>query len=206
MPLHSTLSYSNWLLFPKFYQSYLKYWETVTITITTLNLEQVNAMCPKIAAVDPNLQHNGKLWRPSSNCSWSSDQIWVLIVCLRYLSQYYSSLWHFFQDSLKQVERLSAFLGVKCDSQFIQEVCDRCSFTKLKESYQLKKGADNKEVNPNEFAFRKGKPKNIFGSNWHKEKDMCRIQGLEVLGPGQTSLASVFHIPYLVLWHKSSQL
>lgn len=60
------------------------------------------------------------------------------------------------RNPVNQVERLAGFLGVKSDPQFIREVCDRCSFTKLKESYKLKKGVHDKDVNPNEFAFRKG--------------------------------------------------
>ena len=62
------------------------------------------------------------------------------------------------QDSENQVRRLAEFLGAKTDSHFIKEVCDRCSFNKLRDSYKnLKKGIhEETTVDPNAFAFRKG--------------------------------------------------
>ena len=68
---------------------------------------------------------------------------------------------------MNQVQKLAEFLGAKSDSQFIQEVCDRCSFNKLKDSYKnLKKGIhEEKDLDPNAFAFRKGNTSLLMGRN-----------------------------------------
>ena len=52
---------------------------------------------------------------------------------------------------------MAKFLGVKSDPEFIETVCEKCSFTKLKESYSQKKSTDDTGVDPTKFAFRKGR-------------------------------------------------
>ena len=52
---------------------------------------------------------------------------------------------------------MAKFLGVKSDPEFIETVCEKCSFTKLRESYNQKKSTDDTGVDPTKFAFRKGR-------------------------------------------------
>ncbi|KAL4235901.1 sulfotransferase 1 [Mactra antiquata] len=62
------------------------------------------------------------------------------------------------RNTTEEVSKLASFLGLKKDPSFIQDVCDKCSFTQLKDSYmkakQIHLFKDNH--NPQAYAFRKG--------------------------------------------------
>lgn len=60
-------------------------------------------------------------------------------------------------DTENEVQRLGDFLGVKSDPTLIQEICDKCSFNNLKESYsKTKQVFQDLDHPPEAFAFRKG--------------------------------------------------
>lgn len=61
------------------------------------------------------------------------------------------------RDTENEVQRLADFLGVKSDPTFVHQICDKCSFINLKESYsKTKEVFKDFEQTPETYAFRKG--------------------------------------------------
>ena len=57
---------------------------------------------------------------------------------------------------------MAKFLKARSEGAFISEVCKKCSFTELKSAYEgSKKLFDDKDKNPLDYAFRKGKLKAV---------------------------------------------
>jgi len=62
-----------------------------------------------------------------------------------------------FQNSFREVKKLADFLGIVADDKFLHEVCDKCSFTNLRSSYEAMKDKLADKEQPIQYAFRKGK-------------------------------------------------
>jgi len=69
--------------------------------------------------------------------------------------------WIIIQDPVGEAGRLAAFLGERTDPDFLRAVCDACSFSKLRTSYESDKHVmrykrGNHGDTPLKYAFRKG--------------------------------------------------
>lgn len=60
------------------------------------------------------------------------------------------------RDTLTEVRKLADFLKVKVDEDFLQTICDKCDFNKLKEGYMKNKAIFSESHNPLHYTFRKG--------------------------------------------------
>ena len=61
-----------------------------------------------------------------------------------------------FQDSVKEIAKLSEFLGLKTDQSLMEEIADKCEFQKMKKEKNI---MENKEewLNGEPGMYRKGK-------------------------------------------------
>ncbi|KAH3698263.1 sulfotransferase 1C2-like [Dreissena polymorpha] len=60
------------------------------------------------------------------------------------------------RDPFNQVKRLASFLGTKTDDTFIESICNQCSFSNLKTSYEKDKKIFGPGDHPSNYSFRKG--------------------------------------------------
>lgn len=63
----------------------------------------------------------------------------------------------FQQDTLNEVQKLSNFLELKTDISLLQQICDKCDFSKLRDGYEKSKTLFSESHNPLNYTFRKGK-------------------------------------------------
>ena len=68
----------------------------------------------------------------------------------------------YFQDPVSEIRKLADFLNVQYTNQFLQEIADKCSFSKLKASQkEIKETAENTEGEKPE-STRKGMKLDVY--------------------------------------------
>ncbi|XP_052776756.1 sulfotransferase 1C2-like [Mya arenaria] len=94
------------------------------------------------------------------------------------------------RDPVAEVKRLATFLGTKTDGEFLEAVCDRCSFTNLKTSYEKTKADFGPGETPLNYTFRKGQ----IGDwkNWFTVAESEAFDGVVHENLGQLGLDFVY--------------
>ncbi|WAR23344.1 ST1C2-like protein [Mya arenaria] len=96
----------------------------------------------------------------------------------------------YMQGKVAEVKRLATFLGTKTDGEFLEAVCDRCSFTNLKTSYEKTKADFGPGETPLNYTFRKGQ----IGDwkNWFTVAESEAFDGVVHENLGQLGLDFVY--------------